>query len=123
MDGVTILNTFTQEVTGWGLNAFGTIFIVLCVANLIISFYLAVHLDDPATATIITTLGVICGIVGVAICSHAKVIDTYEAYEVIVNESVSFTEFQSRYDILEQRGDIFVIKEKEGKLSDGNNYT
>ena len=34
-------------------------------------------------------------------------------YEVILNENVSFHEIASKYDIIEQRGEIFVLEEKE----------
>lgn len=33
-------------------------------------------------------------------------------YTVIIDDSVSFTEFTDRYTIIEQNGDVFVIKEK-----------
>ncbi len=34
-------------------------------------------------------------------------------YEVMIDESVPMTEFYERYDVIDQRGKIYVIKEKE----------
>ena len=34
-------------------------------------------------------------------------------YEVILNENVSFHEITSKYDVIEQRGDIFVLEDKK----------
>ena len=38
--------------------------------------------------------------------------DKYE-YECVIDESVSMTEFCDRYEIIEQRGEIYVIREKD----------
>ncbi|MBR5503373.1 MAG: hypothetical protein IKV87_02855 [Methanobrevibacter sp.] len=35
----------------------------------------------------------------------------YTSYEVILEDSVSINEFLNRYEILDQRGQIYVIKE------------
>lgn len=37
----------------------------------------------------------------------------YNTYEVILDDSVSMNEFMSTYEILEQRGQIYVVKEIE----------
>ena len=34
-------------------------------------------------------------------------------YEVTIDDIVSMTEFNKKYEIIEQRGDIFVVKERE----------
>lgn len=34
-------------------------------------------------------------------------------YEVTIDNSVSMTEFNKKYEIVEQRGDIFVVKKRE----------
>ena len=39
--------------------------------------------------------------------------DTYTKYEVTISDDVSMKEFTDKYSIIEQRGDIYVIKEKE----------
>ena len=39
--------------------------------------------------------------------------DTYTKYEVTISDDVSMKEFTDKYSIIEQRGDIYVIKEKD----------
>ena len=34
-------------------------------------------------------------------------------YEVMINDSISFTEVVEKYDVIKQRGEIFVLEEKE----------
>ena len=34
-------------------------------------------------------------------------------YEVTIDDTVSMIEFNKNYEIIEQRGDIFVVKERE----------
>ena len=40
-------------------------------------------------------------------------IPDYTKYEVIIDDSVSMSEFMNTYEVLEQRGQIYVIKEIE----------
>lgn len=49
---------------------------------------------------------------GVADSSHQVESDRYR-YEVIVLEEASITEFYKKYEIIEQRGEIWVIEDKE----------
>ena len=37
----------------------------------------------------------------------------YTKYEVIIDDSVSMSEFMNTYEVLEQRGQIYVVKEIE----------
>lgn len=48
-----------------------------------------------------------------ATCSSTYQVPDYTQYEVIINDSVSMNEFTSKYEILEQRGQIYVVKEIE----------
>ena len=43
---------------------------------------------------------------------NGKVIDTYHTYEVCLDETVNMVEFLDKYDILEQRGNIIMIQER-----------
>ena len=37
----------------------------------------------------------------------------YTSYDVIIEDSVSMNEFMNTYEVLEQRGQIYVVKEIE----------
>lgn len=51
-------------------------------------------------------------LVGIPIGSMTQVPD-YIKYEVILDDSVSMNEFMNTYEVLEQRGQIYVVKEIE----------
>lgn len=51
-------------------------------------------------------------LVGIPIDSMTQVPD-YIKYEVILDDSVSMNEFMNTYEVLEQRGQIYVVKEIE----------
>lgn len=57
----------------------------------------------------ILTIG--CMILGMLSDVTSKDID-YIKYEVLIDDSVSITEFMDKYEILEQRGRIYTVKEK-----------
>ena len=61
----------------------------------------------------VTIVAVLAGVaVGIG-CYKGAMRPTGEyRYEVMIDESVSMTEFYERYDVIEQRGKIYKIKEK-----------
>lgn len=44
---------------------------------------------------------------------NATKVPNYNTYEVILDDSVSMNEFMNAYEVLEQRGQIYVVKEIE----------
>lgn len=61
----------------------------------------------------IMMVAVMAGIAVGAICYVQAMRPTGEyRYEVMVDESVSMTEFYERYDVINQRGKIYKIKDK-----------
>ena len=39
--------------------------------------------------------------------------ETQTLYEVTISDEVSFKDFTSKYEIIEQRGEIYIVKERE----------
>ena len=52
----------------------------------------------------------LCLLAGLPIDAMTQVPD-YTKYEVILDDSVSMNEFMNTYEVLEQRGQIYVVKE------------
>ena len=46
-----------------------------------------------------------------AVLPH-NVITTVNQYEATINENITFKEIMNEYDFIEQRGDIYVLREK-----------
>lgn len=61
----------------------------------------------------VVSAAVLAGLVVGAICYVQAMRPTGEyRYEVMIDESVSMTEFYEKYDVIDQRGKIYKIKEK-----------
>ena len=107
MAGVTILQTVTPIA---GVTA---LIFVLCLAVFFICALIATwcYCDDSVKGgivfTIIAVIGVITGILNI---SHPMYDKTQ--YQVIIDDSVSMSEFTPRYNIIEQEGIAYWVTEK-----------
>lgn len=132
MNGISILNTF-EVVTAYKPTWSWTIFaIALVLAFIFIGFVSAFFINTSTfgkkyarkwkdkyrfiigliriIVTIILSLAasILCGFAG-----GDKVPKTIETrYEVLVSDDISFKEFNTYYEVIEQRGEIYVIREK-----------
>lgn len=107
MDGVTILNTI-HEYAGLISPIWAAMFWILSLFILIVA---AIKLENIYTVT-----GIGCVIVGFiclacAIIPSDRIIST--SYEVIISDDVNFNEFYEKYEVVEQNGKIYTIKERE----------
>ena len=114
IDGVTILATETVEVIHPTLEMIGWLSIPLVFIGLII-FVVGYALDSMGCG--FTGLGMIFLSFVMAIVSAGMgayiTVPSYNTYEVILDDSVSMNEFMNTYEVLEQRGQIYVVKEIE----------
>lgn len=112
MEGVTILATDIITKTNPVMN------IILIVLGVIagVGFILFLfgfgtnHERIGVTGLIILIIAFILFFVCIPIDAATQVPD-YNTYEVILDDSVSMNEFMSTYEVLEQRGQIYVVKE------------
>ena len=114
MDGVTILATevITKvapwiDILGWGCLIIGLIGLAI--------FFIALGIDSyrlGVSGGIIMLIFWLIGVILGAFQGYFQVPD-YTQYEVILDDSVSTNEFMSTYEVLEQRGQIYVVKEIE----------
>lgn len=114
MDGVTILNTI--ELTGVSMETW----IFLLVSGLVMS----VLIISPGVKVSSNTanLIVLLFVIDTIILFGSMFVAVYQSenhktgelqYEVTINDTISMTEFNKKYEIVEQRGDIFVVKERK----------
>ena len=104
MEGIQILNVIERtDMTPMGI-CFG---IAMFVFWLAIMIFLA---SDKYKAVIVCfVLMLVCG----AVMFHPSMEVKTKLYEAIINDTVSFAELNDNYNIVEQRGSIFVLEEKE----------
>lgn len=88
---------------------------------LLIPFFLSMVIGIPCAtygknliAAICAFLFILCSLsaIGFEIASQKFSVPAYVKYEVILDDSVSMNEFMEKYEVLEQRDKIYVIKEK-----------
>lgn len=110
MDGVTILNQI-EDVSGFPL---GIILIILCFAAMVLSIYaICLMIKEksfealffPIIAIIISVMAFGAGICNINESPHIN-------YEVTISDEVSFKDFTNKYEVIEQRGEIYVVKER-----------
>ena len=114
MPGVEILNTtihYKEVLPTW----------VLIVIIAIIGIPVVAMLLGPIIRSellfIIGSISLIFGLC-VALVMGTKIRQTtnqidYIGHEVLINDSVSLTEFLDKYEILDQEGKIYTVKERE----------
>ena len=112
MEGVEILNQYVvnNSPLGWIALVPGIIFAILCIVFGI----MAISDGCPGPGAALFALTVLCCILigmGVAILK----IPPETRYDVIISENVSMTEFHEKYEIIEQNGKIFTVREKADK--------
>jgi hypothetical protein len=110
MEGIHILNTtVVMEMVSWyvpAIIACGILLVVCCV----ISFEIYNHL----VSTITIILGGVFAILAMVIACWAPKVETdRNRYEVTIDESVSLTDVYEKYDVIEQRGKIWILEDKE----------
>ena len=113
IDGVTVLNKIAIiGIPAWA----ATIFVVLFFAFGGGSFLVAnirIEKDKSLTPALLCVAAAICVfVVGMVLDSNLST-GRYK-YECTIDDSVSINELYDHYDVVEQRGDIWVLKDKEG---------
>lgn len=117
MDGVTILNQYeVTTVTSAEINtvAFGITFLSIIIICSLVGFFTADYSYEGALFGLLIglVLGAFIGLIAGAVCSEPSKIETTTQYEVTIDDSVSLAEFYEHYNVIEQRGKIFVVEKK-----------
>lgn len=116
MNGVEILAS-AEVVTEWTVNwsvfwiMFGIVFGIFLIAGI-----LAVSVDGHEWPTLLylSLAGIFLGfVIGMGVGGVCGTPTTYETqYKVTISDEVSMTEFYEHYEMIEQDGKIFTVKEK-----------
>lgn len=117
MDGITILNSFEVVTkTAFSITAFWAGVIIGSVVGLIAGVIFGLSESDWgafffSTIFFVLFIGLFIGLLsGFVICPEEVAKETH--YEVLISENVSMSEFMQRYEIVDTRGQIYVVKEK-----------
>lgn len=110
---MTVLNTIELTKTAPTLAVIG----VSCLFLAVLSFIGAMAIPSTYEKIGITCVVIlVLSIIGVCVCGaisdEVTVPNGKVQYEVLINDDASFVEVVEKYDIIEQRGEIFVLEEK-----------
>lgn len=114
MEGVEILATGTLPIEGefsWGMAILGF------VAAFLMSFcYLRVSFDGDSGASFGASFagGILAGCFFAVIAGFANppVVEQVPIYKVTISDEVNMNDFMNKYEILEQEGKIYIVKER-----------
>lgn len=108
MDGITILN---QDVIRSLPEWIAPVSIVLIVGAFLTFVLFRIGEDTK----IITAFGImsILFLLSAIVIIAVTPVDETATYEVIIDDNVSFTELYEQYEIIEQRGEIYILKDRE----------
>ena len=124
MDGVTILNIITENAS----NTDGLVVaLIFSIAITILSFFAIIVVSDKFsefdgfTIPFIVTgiFGILFVIVSILELNTPQELQTL--YEVTISDEVSFKDFTSKYEIIEQRGEIYIVKERQTNNKENQN--
>ena len=117
---MTILNTIPIDIVTGKVNYFswsigcwiGIVLTIACIVGFTFCVIYTIEEDEPIMLIGgLLLLGIGAAILFGAVLPHS-VITTVNQYEVIMNEDIGFKEIMNKYDFIEQRGDIYVLREK-----------
>lgn len=97
--------------------------IIIIIAIIAIPMLIVV-ISQISGSEVTKCTGISCLLVGMVFAAFIGIISlkptdkiNYIEYEVLVDDSVSFTEFTEKYEIIKQKGKIYVIREKETNIN------
>lgn len=105
MDGVRILNEISPMSAGIWVS------IGLFVAIGILSLFIGIPVFDKGQRVVPILISIIPFVI--AIILFFTEYTSPIKYEATIDDNVKISEFEKKYEIVEQRGDIYVIKERE----------
>lgn len=111
LDGITLLDTGTKVVSyTWGWSWGGFIAAIFAIFLFVISILCTI---DGAGGYGAFIGGIVCIMLSLFMFSHAKPAKIITTYSVMIDDSVSMTEFYDKYEVLNIEGKIFTITERE----------
>ena len=112
LDGITLLDTGTKVVSyTWGWSWGGFIAAIFAIFLIVVSIICMI--DGTTGGEIFFFAGIFVGMLSLFIFAHTKPAKTINTYSVIIDDSVSMTEFYNKYEVLDIQGKIFTITERE----------
>ena len=111
MDGVVVLNTIEGVVCGRWVCVFTMIGVIIGFILIRKLIDITINWAGWVAIPLLLTIFSLCLITGSFVGYTIEEKETL--YEVTIDDSVSMSEFNEKYEIIEQRGEIYTIKERK----------
>lgn len=121
IDGITLLNTYTEELVVKeyiGYNGLRSVLVAVAICILLGVIIYSIYINEIDSAIIMLYLWCLILLFGVGFLRKETV--EVPTYQVLINEKVSMTEFNEKYEIIKQEGLIYTIREKDWREIYGN---
>ena len=115
MSGVEILSVIEEPILLFNEEAFGITFFISLVVFFFVGSYLSITESDWIYFPIFLITGIIVGVLlaipaGGICCTESDEVEI--SYKVTVSEEVPLNEFLDKYEIIDQEGKIYTVKER-----------
>lgn len=115
MNGVEILNStevIVESTSNWWLA--GIVWIIVIAASGMIGYGLSEGVNSAENTFASCCVGALVGLLfwGLTCAMTSTPVVHETQYEITIDDSVSMKEFIDKYEIIEQRGEIYVVREK-----------
>jgi hypothetical protein len=114
MEGVRILagHAVFNTTYNWGFNAVGLVLGLFAIFCLVLTIIDLVDGEDTLVVGAVFVLMLSFGSYFCFATANSEKVLSHIEYKVIIEDNVEFNEFLSHYEILEQDGEIYTVKEK-----------
>ena len=110
--GIEVLNEYEYTIANAGMSVLWTIFFS---AILLIALFHDIISEDSLSGLITNVFAVVMSMFSLIYMFNVKGFETRieTRYDVTISDEVKLTEFNEKYEIIEQKGKIYTIKEKD----------
>lgn len=116
MSGVEILSIIEEPILLFNEEAFGITLFISVVISFFIGSYMAITESEwlylPLLFIIGIAIGALLGLIAGAIC-YIETNEVETSYKVLVSDEVFLNEFLDKYEIIDQDGKIYTVRERE----------
>jgi hypothetical protein len=114
-----ILNEIMLTEPPQWIETMTTIGLIMIIAGVVLMIGISIMLDSVGafvSGLIIIFVGLILAVVGTVAEEKVEPLPTgITQYEVLIDESVNFQEVYDKYEVIERRGEIWVLQDKESE--------
>ena len=117
MEGITILAT---EIHTPSIGAIVFIIFLFAILFGMSGIAIAIGFNDKDYPVLGIGIGLLCVLIPFTFFTFKEANTTETRYTATIDESVSFVEFNERYEIIDQNGDLYTLVEKESNEAKGD---